>query len=139
MSNGRRSNVGNRYRTGYLKSGVWFARRDRWFAEEEARRGQVRCAITGQPGTKHTLQLHHLDYAGVRWSGTTWIAGESHDDLVAVRADVHEQLHRMLDTDQALRRNRRRRDANLHAINRLRRRLHATLTDWTTTMTGASA
>lgn len=131
MSNGRRGAVGNRYRSGYLKSRVWFARRDEWFTEEAARHGCDRCAITGQPGTKHTLQLHHLDYDGVR--------GERHDDLVAVRADVHEQLHRILDTDQVLRRNLRRRDASLRAIARLRRRLQRTLDDWVTSFVGAGA
>ncbi|MEN0104025.1 MAG: hypothetical protein AAGC90_13975 [Curtobacterium sp.] len=55
MSNGRPGAVGNRYRSGFLKSGVWFARRDEWFTEEAARHGRVRCAITGQPGTKYTL------------------------------------------------------------------------------------
>ena len=31
MSNRRRPAQGNAYLTGYLKSPVWFARRDRWF------------------------------------------------------------------------------------------------------------
>ncbi|MEN0104024.1 MAG: hypothetical protein AAGC90_13970 [Curtobacterium sp.] len=68
-----------------------------------------------------------------------WVAGERHDDLVAVRTDVHEQLHRILDTDQVLRRNLRRRDASLRAIARLRRRLQRTLDDWATSFAGAGA
>ena len=139
MSNSRRSAVGNRYRTGYLRSTAWYRRRDAWFAEEAAQNGQIRCAVTGQIGTKRTLQLHHVDYTGVRQDGTQWVAGERHEDLVALRPDIHEHLHRMLDTDQVLRRNLRRRDANLQAISRLRRRLHRTLDDWTTNLIGAPA
>lgn len=132
MSNGRRSNVGNSYRSGYLKSTAWFRRRDAWFQEERRRHGTIRCAVTGQRGTKATLQLHHVDYAGVdRRADGSWIANEAHDDLVAVRPDVHEALHRMLDTDQALRRGLRRRDANARAIAKLRRRVQAVLARWT--------
>ncbi len=122
MSNGRRGNVGNRYRSSYLQSIPWFRRRDAWFAEEVRRAGVVRCVITGQAGTKRTLQLHHVDYAGVRRADGGWRAEERHEDLVAVRADAHEALHRLLDRDQALRRGPRRRVANQRAIARLQRR-----------------
>lgn len=44
MSNGRRGAYGNAYRTGYLRSVVWFVRRDRWFREETLREAMTRCS-----------------------------------------------------------------------------------------------
>ena len=45
MSNRRRPARDNTYRTNYLHSGAWFARRDRWFLEEGSRNGTIRCAL----------------------------------------------------------------------------------------------
>lgn len=130
MSNARRPAAGNSYRDGYLRSAAWFARRDRWFREEQARHGDIRCIITGATGTKNTLQLHHLDYTGVGQVAGEWVAGEDHDDLVAVRPDAHEALHTLLDNNSVLRKQRTRKNANVEAIATLRRRIKDTLASW---------
>uniref|UniRef100_UPI003703FA75 hypothetical protein n=1 Tax=Vibrio cidicii TaxID=1763883 RepID=UPI003703FA75 len=65
MSNRRRPARGNKYRTNYLHSGAWFARRDRWFLDEQTRNGEIRCALCLGAGGSHSLELHHLDYRGV--------------------------------------------------------------------------
>jgi len=138
MSNGRRAGAGNTYRTGYLRSRAWYTRRRRWFQDEAARHGTVRCAVTGQAGSTRTLQLHHVDYSGVNRGPAGWIAGEAHDDLVALRPDVHEALHRMLDTDQVLRRNLDRRLATRVAIRKLRDRIITTVHAWSAHQEGAA-
>lgn len=130
MSNARRPGGGNTYRSGYLKSRAWHTRRDRWFTEQLAATGRITCAVTGQPGSKRTLQLHHVDYSGVDHGPAGWIANEAHGDLIALRPDVHEALHRLLDTDQVLKKNLSRRAANTAAIRKLRARVQSVLTDW---------
>ena len=124
MSNGRRGARGNRYRTGYLRSRVWFARRDRWFAEQLRRTGgKLSCAACERPARPRALELHHTDYSGVTYLDGRWFAGEQHEDLVSLHPYCHELLHRLIDRDIVLRSHRDRRAASTAAITRLQRRL----------------
>ncbi len=120
MSNRRKPSFGNEYRTGFLRSPVWFARRDRWFREEVQRHGSLVCLVCGQTATARTLELHHLDYRRVTFSDGRWHARERHDDLVSLHAGCHERLHRLIERDVVLSRHRRRRDASMIAIAKLR-------------------
>ncbi len=125
MSNARKSPVGNRYRSGYLRSVAWFRRRDRWFAEQETRTDELRCVVCGRPATRRRLELHHLDYARVTSIGTRWIAGETHEDLCAMHPSCHDAVHRVLDSDPVLRGHRTRPVATIHAIQIVRTRILA--------------
>jgi hypothetical protein len=113
----------NIYRSEFLHSRAWFARRDRWFTEQSAHAGAVVCAACGQPGTRDTLELHHLDYAGVVTRDGRWCALEAHEDLVALHPYCHDLLHRLIDRDTVLSRHRTRRDATRIALDRLRTKL----------------
>lgn len=124
MSNRRRPARGNSYRTGYLRSPAWYARRARWFRDEATlTHGAVRCAVCTVKGTPRTLELHHLSYDGVASTAGRWTANEAHGDLVAVCPDHHRLIHQLTDRDPVLRDHRSRRAANREAIARLRRRL----------------
>jgi len=128
MSNARKPTAQARtYRDGYLRSPAWFARRDRWIAAELARAGQLTCAVCLGAVAKDRVELHHLSYDGVRWDEGVWSALEQHEDLVGCHRRCHEWLHRLLDSDTALRRMRDRRHANRAAIARLRARLRRTV------------
>ena len=116
MSNTRKPAVGNRYRTGYLQSVPWFRRRARWFAEQTARTGELRCLVCWAPATRRQLELHHLDYTRVTQTGSRWSAGEEHEDLCAMHPACHELVHRILDVDPVLRRHRTRPVATVQAI-----------------------
>lgn len=128
MSNRRRSGPGNNYRTGFLKSSAWFARRDRWFQDETGRAGRLRCIVCTTTADRRDLELHHLDYTGVQQTTTGWIAAEQHDDLVPAHPRCHELLHRLLDRDRVLRSLRGRRTANTRAIRQLRRKFASSRT-----------
>ncbi|MDF2506214.1 MAG: hypothetical protein K0Q52_73 [Microbacterium sp.] len=119
MSNRRRGRVRNTYRTGYLRSPAWFRRRDHWFSRAE-RRGPVACAACGSPGTRRTLELHHLTYRGVRTLDGRWLATEHDDELIPLHPGCHELLHRLLDRDLVLARSRTRSTASHLALQRLR-------------------
>lgn len=123
MSNGRRSPIGNRYRTGYLKSAARFRRRDAWFAEQATRTTRFWCVVCWRPATRRQLELHHLDYTKVTRRGSRWIAGEAHEDLCPMHPGCHERVHRTLDADPVLRRHRTRRVATMIAIRTVRSRL----------------
>lgn len=123
MSNRRRPAWDNNYRTRYLHSPAWFARRDRWFATEQHQAGQVRCALCLGTGTPRTLELHHLDYRGVLQSPAGWAAREKHDDLTALHPRCHEYLHQLIDRDRALSGLVSRRTASAQALARLRAKL----------------
>lgn len=124
MSNRRRVSRGNTYRTGYLRSPAWFARRDRWLDEEEhASGGGLHCAACTRPATRRQLELHHTDYAGVTEVDGKWQAGEAHQDLVALHPYCHELLHRLLERDKVLANHRSRRDASAIALRKLRQKL----------------
>jgi 5-methylcytosine-specific restriction enzyme A len=100
VSNGRAHHVRSRYRVGYLRSVVWFRRRDRWFSEQEQRTGRLRCVVCWRTAGRRDLELHHLDYRNVHPQGRGWVAAESHDDLCAMHPGCHELVHHTLDTDR---------------------------------------
>lgn len=126
MSNARRAWMMDGYRSEFLRSRAWFARRDRWFTEQVARGIPLACAACGGDAAKTDLELHHLDYDGVHLTDGRWHASEPHRDLVAMHPYCHELLHRLIDRDVVLSRNRTRRDATLIAIERLRPKLTLT-------------
>lgn len=132
MSNRRRPARTNQYRSGYLRSRAWFARRRRWFDDEEARNGETRCAVCDANGSKRTLELHHLDYEGVHETDGVWAAGEAHQDLVAAHPRCHEWIHRLLDRDDVLASLLSRRAANVQAISRLQAKLAHQIQNWGT-------
>lgn len=130
MSNGRKPSAkAQDYRNGYLKSPVWFARRDRWIETELSRVGQLMCAVCEGGVEKKKVEIHHLSYAGVTRTAEGWSAHEDHEDLVGMHARCHEWLHRLLDGDAALRRMSDRVMANRVAIARLRARLRRTVSE----------
>lgn len=132
MSNARKNAASAApYRTGYLRSPAWFARRDRWFTEELALRGEIRCALCGGVADPGALELHHLSYDGVEQGPERWYAGEAHEDLTSLHARCHEWLHKLLDGDAALRRMRDRRLATRAALARLRAKLRRNLAEQT--------
>lgn len=123
MSNRRRPAPANTYRTGYLRSSVWFIRRDRWFKDEQAGSGEIRCTLCQQKGTPRTLELHHLNYHGVTETASWWVAGEEHGDLAALHPLCHEWVHRLLERDTVLAAMPSRRAANMQAITRLQAKI----------------
>ena len=110
--------------TEYLRSPTWFRRRDQWFDDELKRAGHLECAVCMKPSRKRELELHHLDYSGVveKIHGG-WIAGERHEDLVAVHPRCHEWIHQALDDDAAAGAAMNRRAANERVISRLRTKI----------------
>lgn len=130
MKYGRRSTPRRmNYVDGYLRSVPWFRRRDRWFAEELARHGHVRCAVCDRTGNKREFELHHLDYSHVTKDDLgRWRAEEHHDDLVAAHPRCHEWIHQILDRDWAASAARNRRIANQRVIERLRAKVAAMVT-----------
>lgn len=120
MSNRRRPALCNLYRSEFLRSRAWFARRDRWFREQAARGIPLTCAGCGRPAEKPQLELHHLDYKGIRTRRGRFHAGEAHDDLMPMHPYCHDLLHRLIDRDIILAHHRTRRDATHHALQRLR-------------------
>ncbi|MGZ0712586.1 hypothetical protein ACWPKO_30035 (plasmid) [Coraliomargarita sp. W4R53] len=123
MSNHRKSSIRNAYRSDFLRSPAWFARRDRWFRKQERLSHQLACAACARVATKATLELHHLDYAGVQFIDGKWRAFERHDDLVPLHPYCHDLLHRLIDRDVVLSRHRTRRDATSIALEVLRVKL----------------
>lgn len=96
------------YRGGYSRSPAWFARRDQWFADVQAMGYAPACQVcmrtrddlsAAHKRTKlASLDLHHVSYARVtRGHRNRWVAGEHHEDLVAMCRGCHEQLHTRLD------------------------------------------
>jgi len=123
VTNRRKSAVRNSYRSEFLRSPAWFARRDRWFRKQQRLAPVLSCAACGRVATQNQLELHHLDYAGVRFVDGTWRAFERHDDLVPLHPYCHDLLHRLIDRDVVLARHRSRRDASRFALERLRMKL----------------
>lgn len=123
MPNRRRPAGGNRGRSRYLQSSAWLARRDRWFEAEIERVGTLRCALCLGAGTASTLELHHLDYAGVTQTATGWSARERHQDLAAMHPHCHDHLHRLIDRDRSMSGFVSRRVASAQAIARLQAKL----------------
>ena len=127
MSNRRRPNQRNTYRTTYLHSPAWFARRKKWFIAEDQLRGEVRCALCLAKGTDKTLELHHLDYRGVTQTPTGWSGREEHTDMLALHPRCHEWVHKLIDRDRALSGLVSRRGASIQAITRLRAKIADTI------------
>lgn len=128
MSNARKPSAkAQDYRTGYLKSTAWFARRDGWIAAELHRIGHLVCGVCEGDVDRRKVEIHHLSYEGVTRDGDSWFAHEAHEDLVGLHVRCHEWLHRLLDSDAALRRMTDRRLANRIAIVRLRAKLRRTI------------
>lgn len=123
MSNRRRPNRDNTYRSHYLHSPAWFARRDRWFLEEEHRREAIRCALCLGSGSARSLELHHLDYRGVTQTPYGWTAHERHEDLTALHPRCHEYVHQLIERDSALSGFVSRRTASVQAIARLQAKI----------------
>ncbi|GEK86612.1 hypothetical protein [Microbacterium aerolatum] len=115
MSNRRRTGLKNLYRDEFLRSRAWFARRERWF-RDHTNNGHEPCAACGIPGSKTQLELHHLDYRGVRIIRGEWQAWEDDEDLIALHPYCHELLHRLIDRDIVLASHRTRRQASAHAL-----------------------
>lgn len=83
------------YQSGYLRSGAWFRRRRAWFAAVEATGQAVVCQVCG---TAKNLDLHHMNYEGVRQASTgAWVAGEADEDLMPLCRGCHDDLHAELD------------------------------------------
>lgn len=124
MSNRRTPIHSNAYRSTFLRSRAWFARRDAWFAHAAMRTPSLACAACGIQASKRDLELHHLDYAGVQQlEDGRWVARESDDDLMPLHPYCHELLHRLIDRDAVLSRHRTRRVASELALGALRRTL----------------
>jgi 5-methylcytosine-specific restriction protein A len=120
MSNRRRPTPGNPYRSGFLKSAAWFARRDRWFRHRAATGMPISCALCGVAGDRRSLELHHVDYAGVVRTTRGWRSLERDGDLMPLHPACHELLHQLIDRDTVLSRQRSRRDATEIALALLR-------------------
>lgn len=119
MSN-RRVTGATTYRSDYLRSQAWFARRNRWFLTEQRRGRTPMCGVCGGAASASNLELHHLDYAGVTLVAGRWRAQERHTDLVAMHPTCHDLVHRLIDRDTVLSRQRTRRDATTIAAARIR-------------------
>ncbi|WP_164861434.1 HNH endonuclease signature motif containing protein [Microbacterium sp. CPCC 204701] len=115
----------NAYRAEFLRSPEWFARRSRWFRKQVRLRRPLVCAACGRLAASRELELHHLDYSGVRFVKGGWRAFERHDDLVPLHPHCHDLLHRLIDRDHVLAFHRSRRAASGIALQRLRARLWA--------------
>ncbi|MGN6221665.1 MAG: hypothetical protein ACTHNQ_19365 [Microbacterium sp.] len=122
MSNRRKPRGRNAYGE-FLRSPAWFARRARWFRRQEQLGHPLHCLVCGRAARKADLELHHLDYSGVRIVDGVWRAYEHDSDLVPMHPACHEVLHRMLDRDRVLAFHRTRRVASAIAIARMRDRL----------------
>ncbi len=126
MTNRRKPLHAKAYRSTFLRSRAWFARRDEWFAAHSLVTYPLTCAGCGRPASRRELELHHLDYAGVHQTEDgRWVARERHADLVPMHPYCHELLHRLIDRDAVLSRHRTRRAASEIALRALRHKLEA--------------
>lgn len=123
MSNRRKPRASNAYRSEFLSSPAWFARRARWFRKEDRLGRPLACAGCGWPATRDQLELHHLDYRDVRFVDGSWRAFERHDDLVPMHPYCHGLLHQLIDRDRVLSHHRGRRVASVMALEILQRRM----------------
>ncbi|WP_137845437.1 hypothetical protein [Microbacterium sp. 2FI] len=123
MSNRRKPGARNVYRSEFLSSPAWHARRARWFRKQERLGRPLACTGCGVLATRDQLELHHLDYSGVRFAGGTWRAFERHVDLVPLHPYCHGLLHQIIEHDRVLAHHRGRRVASAIALNVLRNKL----------------
>lgn len=126
MSNRRKSGFRNAYRAEFLRSSVWHARRDQWFAHHARRGAPLACAGCGRDAKPSDVELHHLAYTGVIRRNGRWIAAERDQDLIPLHPYCHELLHRLMDRDAVLAKHRDRTRASISALVRLRRALIGT-------------
>lgn len=97
MSGLRRKRIDGGYRSGYLRSPAWWARRQRFLQG----RAEIRCECLGESLTERTAHVHHVSYAGVRQrSDGSWVAEESDEDLMVLCAWCHERVHQLMDRDR---------------------------------------
>lgn len=84
---------------GYLRSGAWAWRRQRWFRDCRKAGTEPACQVCQLTLTEAgTLDLHHTSYTGVHINGDgTFRAGEADKDLLPYCRNHHEALHRILD------------------------------------------
>ena len=122
MSN-RRKPGGSAYRSEFLCSSAWLARRARWFRKQERLGGPLACAGCGRQAPSEQLELHHLDYSGVRLVNGSWRAFERHVDLMPLHPYCHGMLHQLIEHDRVLAHHRGRRVASAIALSILRRKL----------------
>jgi 5-methylcytosine-specific restriction protein A len=123
VSNRRKPGTRNAYRSEFLSSPAWLARRARWFRKQEALGLPLACAGCGWPATQEQLELHHLDYSGVRFVDGSWRAFERHIDLLPLHPYCHGILHQLIEHDRVLAHHRGRRVASAIALRILRRKL----------------
>lgn len=123
MSNRRKTRASNAYRSEFLSSPAWFARRARWFGTHERLGRPLACAGCWSPATRDQLELHHLDYRGVRFVDGSWRAFERHEDLVPMHPYCHGLLHQLIDRDRVLSHHRGRRVASAMALGILQRQV----------------
>ena len=122
MSNRRKPGIRGDYRSEFLHSPAWLARRARWFRKQERLGRPLACAGCGQAARMTELELHHLDYSGVKSRDGSWRAFERHDDLQPLHAFCHSALHRIIEHDRVLSYHRSRRVASAMALKILRSR-----------------
>ena len=123
MSNRRKPGAHNVYRSEFLSSPAWLARRARWFRKQVRLGRPLVCAGCGRPALQEHLELHHLDYSGVRFVDGTWRAFERHVDLLPLHPYCHGLLHQLIEHDRVLAYHRARRVASAIALSILRRKL----------------
>ena len=125
MTNRRKPLHAKAYRSSFLRSSAWFARRDAWFATQAMSARPLVCAGCGRRATKKELELHHFDYSGVsQTEDGRWVALEDDRDLVPLHPYCHELLRRLIDRDAVLSRHRERRAASNFALGVLRLKVH---------------
>lgn len=89
--------------TGYLRSGAWAWRRQRWFRDCRARGTEPACQVCRITLAEATsLDLHHTRYDGVHINADGSYRSEEPDaDLLPYCREHHEALHRILDDRRA--------------------------------------
>lgn len=76
------------YRQRYMRSSLWWARRQEWIQQEQRRKGVVVCPWCGhEAGVRD--DFHHVSYAR--------LGREAHSDLIVMHRACHELLHRHMD------------------------------------------
>lgn len=97
MSGLRRKRIDGGYRSGYLKSSAWFARRHRFLQSKAV----IRCECLGEELTERNAHVHHVAYEGVeQLPDGMWQACEADEDLMVLCAWCHEKVHELMDRDR---------------------------------------
>jgi len=105
----------SRYQKGYLQSPAWRETRHKWWVEEKGTAGgKVRCWVCRGVLQERVSDMHHLEYRGKLTENRNgiWESHEQHEDIVAVHKKCHSELHRLIDHDLVLNKNRGRRVAS---------------------------